>query len=640
MDIVEEIKSKLDIVAVISDYISLKKTGINYRALCPFHSEKTPSFFVSPNRQMWHCFGCGEGHDMFDFIMKIEGVDFKEALKILAQKAGVVLTVQNPKLKSKKEKIFEIHEQATKFFEYCLLNSITGKKAYQYLLKRGINKASIKKWRIGYSLKKPQGLLDFLTKKGYNNEEIKNTGLIIQRQIYSKKNYNQSLLLNNKRSNQFTYCKTINSAYYDRFQGRIMFPIFNLQEKVIAFGGRFFDFENRTIKKKNNLNIAKYINSPQTEIYNKSCVLYGLDKARLGIRKMNFSILVEGYTDVIMSFQAGIENVVATSGTALTESQLDILGRYSKNLIIGFDADNPGVAAIQKGISLAQKKEFNIKIANLTATKDPAEIIAKNPKKWKKIIVQSLPIVDFYLHTALNKYNSKTLEGKKNIANMVLPKIKELSNKIEQGHWLQRLSEEIETDVQFIKQELKKIKNENHSLILSSSSSTKKTSLLSKKTKYSLNEILEQRLFFLIFKNPEILKSIQIKDIKQCSKFFQEIFLFLKKIINQKQATIEEQQTLIINNLKKHFDTETFKKLSILYFKIELDAEKNQQTELDRISIKKEAIEILEKIKKNKIKNQMLLITQKIKQAEKNKDIEKIEILSKKYHNLSQKIKK
>jgi DNA primase len=622
MDTIEEIKSRLDIVAVISDYVALKKAGANYRALCPFHSEKTPSFFVSPSKQMWHCFGCNEGHDMFDFIMKIEGVEFKEALKILAQKAGVTLKVQNPKLKSHKEKMLEIHEQATKFFQYCLLNSTTGKKAYKYLLTRGINDLSIKKWRIGYSPKQPQALFAFLSKKGYNNKDIKEAGLTIEKKIIFGKN-NQPLE---------------KYSYYDRFQGRIIFPIFNLQGQVVAFGGRFFEIttEKNNEKKKEKIDIAKYINSPQTEIYNKSDILYGLDKAKLDIKKKDFSILVEGYTDVIMSAQVGVENVIASSGTALTESHLNILGRYSKNLIIGFDADDPGVTAVHKSIDLAQQKGFNIKIISITKNKDPAETILYNPKEWKKNIVESLSIIDFYLKTALNKYDAKTAEGKKNIAEMVLPRIKNLFNKIEQGYWLQKLAEEIEIDVHSVKQELEKITDKNN-LALAPYPASKNhqplhsNRLLSEQKKESVDKILQEKLLLLILKKPEILESIKLEDIKKCSVSCHKILLDLKEIKNQGQITID--------SLKKHFEAEIFARLSLLYCQIEFEIKQEQQNDAIE-NLHKEVKEILEKLKKNQIKTQMSLITQKIKTAEKNKDREKIEILSKKYYNLSQKLQK
>ncbi|HHE76738.1 MAG TPA: DNA primase, partial [Candidatus Parcubacteria bacterium] len=344
---IEEIKSRLDIVDVIKDYMKLEKAGANYRGLCPFHAEKTPSFFVSPARQIWHCFGsCSEGGDIFKFIMKIENVEFGDALKILAKRAGVELKRESPELKTERNKLYDISELACRFFETQLQESRAGREAKKYLLDRGLSEESIKKWRLGYAPDSWQGLSDFLVGRGFSREEIEKAGLSLKSSKTGRR--------------------------YDRFRGRIIFPVINLASQVIGFGGRIFrGGEN---------NEAKYINSPATILYDKSRVLYGLDKAAMEIRKEDACILVEGYMDVILVSQAGLKNVVATSGTALTQFHLKILKRYSNNLLTAFDMDVAGNSATKRSIDIDQRFGFNIKIVDMPGRDDPADIASKSPE--------------------------------------------------------------------------------------------------------------------------------------------------------------------------------------------------------------------------------------------------------------------
>ncbi len=348
---IEEIKARLDIVDVIKDYIKLKKAGKNYKAVCPFHSEKTPSFFVSPSRQIWHCFGCGEGSSMFDFIMKIEGVEFRDALSILAKRAGVELKPVKPELKTKREKLYNICELAASFFEKQLGRGGQGKKAKQYLLNRKISKESIKEKRLGWAPDSWQGLSDFLASKGFEKKDIREAGLALQ----SK------------------------GKHYDRFRGRVMFPIFNSQSQVIGFGGRVLEKNKKT---------AKYLNIPNTLIYDKSKALYGLEKAKVGIRKKDFVIMAEGYVDVILGHQMGFTNFVSTSGTALTPTQLNILKRYTDNLYLAFDMDFAGEAATKRAIDLAQTQKFNYILLSYQEDMIQPILLLKrgltNLKKWLK----------------------------------------------------------------------------------------------------------------------------------------------------------------------------------------------------------------------------------------------------------------
>lgn len=429
---VEEIKNKLNVLDVVGSYVKLTKTGINYRGLCPFHTEKGPSFFVSPGRQMWKCFGCSKGGDIFEFIKEIEGVEFGDALRILATKAGVELKRENPQVVSERKRLYEICDLSASFFEKQLGNSAYGKDAKEYLLKRGITEESIKKWRLGYSPDTWQGLSDFLVGRGYNREEIVRAGLAVQ----SEKGNNP----------------------YDRFRGRIIFPIMDLNSQVIGFGARIF----KEIDKKET---AKYINTPQTLLYDKSNVLYGINYAKVAIRKQNQCVLTEGYTDAIMCHQAGFENTVAVSGTALTPRHLNTLKRYSDNLLLSFDMDVAGDSATKRGINLAESQGFNIKVIDTYGSlpagrqaKDPAEIILENPENWAESVKNARSIMDFYFDSSLKKFDKNDPKGKKEIGKIILPAIKRLQNRIEQSHWVQKLAEKLGVSQEAVLEELRNTK--------------------------------------------------------------------------------------------------------------------------------------------------------------------------------------
>ena len=405
---VDEIKARVDIVDLVNSYVRLQKAGVNFRACCPFHNEKSPSFFVTPARQIWHCFGCGKGGDIFAFLMDIEGYDFPEALKVLGDRAGVEVKKEDPKLKSERVRLIGLLDAATAFFEERLLEN---QSASEYLQKRGLRSETISEFRIGYAPDDWHALGAYLKNKGFDDAEIEKSGLSIKAQT---KNYGP---------------QTIN--YYDRFRGRIMFPIADYSGRVVGFGGRVFPEREKE---------AKYMNSPETPLYQKSKILYGLHKAKSDILRSETCIVVEGYMDTLMAHQAGTKNVVASSGTALTADQVHMLRRLSHAFIAAFDMDAAGENAARRGIDLALKENFEVRVARLGEHKDPADAIAKDPAIWVDAVKNAIHIVQFYLDSALEKHSPRTPELSRAVQATVLPVVASLSSELERAHWSRELS--------------------------------------------------------------------------------------------------------------------------------------------------------------------------------------------------------
>jgi len=521
---------------------------------------------------------CGRGGDIFKFVMEIEGVEFGDALRILAQRAGVELKPKSPeyeKLKTQRKRLYEICELSTKFFEKQLESS-KGKRVVEYLKNRGISEESIKKWRIGWAPESWRGLSDFLVKKGYKNEEIESAGLSI---------------------------KNESGNYYDRFRGRIIFPVFDLNSQVIGFGGRIFEKEEE--------GLAKYINTPNTLLYDKSKVLYGLDKAKVEIRKKDFCILVEGYTDVILAHQIGISNTVAVSGTNLTLDQLRILKRYSNNLILGFDMDIAGDSATKRTIAISQIEGFNLKVLPLPKDQDPADVISRNPEEFKNLVEKSISILDFYFQSAFSSFDKNTPEGKREIAKMLLPPIKRIQNKIEQAFWIRELARRLEVSESYVEEELAKVKLEEEQIGLEEGEAIR----LPQKTR---KELLEERLIVLLLKNLEKVNKIENESLEFLSQPAKEIILSLKN-----------EKTPFLKNLS----LETSEKFNYLALKAEIE-------EMDIENIDREIDFCIGEIQCIEIKNKLEEIAQKIREAEKEKDLEKLKELSQQFSNLSKQLSK
>jgi DNA primase len=578
---IDEIKERLDVVGVIKSYIKVEKCGANYRARCPFHSENKPSFFISPSRQIWHCFGCGKGGDIFGFVKEIEGVDFGEALRILAKKAGIELKKIRPEERSKKQRLYEICDLSCKFFEKQLEASQTGEKVRKYLTERGINDESIAKWRIGYAPDKPRSLTNFLRSRDYSFSEIEKVGLTIR----------------NKRGD-----------YFDRFQSRIIFPIFDLHSQIIAFGGRIFGPKAED-------EIAKYLNSPGTVLYDKSRTLYGLDKAKIEIRKRDFTILVEGYTDCITAHQAGYKNTVAVSGTALTASQLKILKRYSQNLVTAFDMDLAGNTATKRGIDLAQSLDFNIKVITMPEGKDPADVISQDLGLWKKLLKDSKSILDFYFNITFSKFDKSKAEDKKEISKIILPVIKRIPNRILQAHWIQKLAQQLGVRMEDIEEEMNKIK-------IDDTEEEKEEIEEEPKTR---KEKIEERLISLLFREPNLSKEVEKEDIS---------FLSEKSasVVSKIKENLEEDSNLNFDDFEKGLSQEEKDFINPLVLRSEIESEFVETKPEEEVSV------CLDEIRAFGIKEKLKNLSDEIRKSEEDKDSERTKELIKKFNELAQKL--
>lgn len=398
-DTVTQIKDRLSITEVISPYVKLTRAGRSLRGLCPFHKEKTPSFHVSPERGTWHCFGCGLGGDAFSFIEKVEGVDFKGALRILAEKAGVPLEYapQDRDSSAKKERLYALMAQASDWYQSQLKDS----EAYTYAKSRGLTDESIVGWKLGYAPNAWRALLEALTAEGYGVAELLAVGLV--KEAEGKQ-----------------------GTYYDRFRHRLLFPIRDSAGRVVAFTGRALDPKEE----------AKYLNSPETELFHKSSVLFGLDRAKDAIRTRQFTLLVEGQLDVLLSHQAGFTNAVALSGTALSETHLALMKRFSENLMLALDADSAGLRATARSAALALSQGLRVKVARLPKGKDPADLVNEDPKLLTQAIATARPVVEFFL-AELASSESDPHRLLRSAEQIVLPLLRAMPSPMEREHFVQ-----------------------------------------------------------------------------------------------------------------------------------------------------------------------------------------------------------
>jgi DNA primase len=423
MSAIDEVKQKTDIVEIVGQYTSLKKAGRNFTALCPFHSEKNPSFFVYPEQQSWHCFGaCNTGGDVLSFIMKKEGLDFGEALRLLAQRAGVTLPSRTvpERDKEEKEELYRINEAATLYYNNLLLNSPAAEKARSYVESRGFTPQTVADFQLGFSLDSWESLKQYLLEKGHSESNLLTAGLIIEAE---------------------------NGKTHDRFRGKLMFPIRDSKGRTIGFGARVLDDS-----------LPKYVNSPQTPTFDKSSILYGIDRAAAAIRKLDMAIIMEGYMDVITAHQNGINNVIASMGTAVTETQVNALKKLTRNLVLALDADAAGEEAMLRTVSYENITNAEIRVVTLPQGKDPDDIIKDNIKAWQDLVNKAVPIVDYTFDKATARLDLNTARDKSLTVDRLLPIVAEIKDPVRQAHYIQKLAGMVKVGLHTLEAALSRIR--------------------------------------------------------------------------------------------------------------------------------------------------------------------------------------
>ncbi len=478
---VEKIKARLSIADVVSSYVKLEKAGGNFKGKCPFHNEKTPSFFVSPSRDTYHCFGCSKGGDIISFIEEIEGVEFIDALKLLGDRAGIPVTAEMPGKKKESDRLRALLAETTLFYQKELLKK---KDAALYLKDRGLSKETIVSFKIGFAPSSWDETYNFLKKKGYSDVEMKKVGLIMDGKPGAS------------------------SPYYDRFRGRIMFPIEDNQGKVIGFTGRVFNESDE----KN----AKYINSPQTELFDKSSILYGYSRAKESIRKGDSALIAEGQMDVIALAQGGYTNTVALSGTALTVKQLGLIKRLTDTVIFALDDDEAGYSALLRSATTALSLGLNPLTLSLRGHKDPAELMQDDSKLWEKIMEDKQHIVSYCL-AKIRKETKDDREYKLNVSKIVLPLIARIDNKIDQAHFTKEAAESIHVPEDALREEIQKV------IIEKVETEPKITQANKNELSRSRLQVIEDRLVGIILwqksiKDPPINHADLLSELKSITK--------------------------------------------------------------------------------------------------------------------------
>src|SRR3989339_479323 len=580
---IEEIKRKIDIVEFIGNFVTLKKAGRNFKAVCPFHQEKSPSFVVSPERGIWHCFGaCGEGGDVIKFLMKWENITFIEALKELSKKTGVKLTLNKisfeDKIWQKKEKYIGMNQLTSEFFHYILNKTAFGKKASEYFKGRLLNQAIIDKFGLGYSPSSWDSLKLFLKKKKYEEEEMSENGLLV---------------------------KSERGTYYDRFRGRLMFPLKDSRGNVLGFSGRILEGNEKE---------AKYVNTPETPIYHKRECLFGINLALEEIKKQKNVFIVEGELDMITPYQHGYSNFVAVKGTALTNEQLKLLKRYTDKITLMMDADAAGLESIKRGIDEAEKFDFEIRVVVIDFAKDPDEALKKYPDKFKKLITKSVPIYDFLIDTAKKKYPEDTAFAKKKIGEEVIPMIEKISNPIVRTFYIKKLAGILEVSENTIENLISQLKIKKRQVSLNKIKYTKPVEDSRELTidKYVLSVVFQSEKPNITYHSVfEILKPeyfLHPSYEKICRLFFEEMDKNGKVDINHFGKKLPDE-------LRPIFD-EIFLFASIDH-SLSNESLDRLINEIKRYSFKREIKKILSEEESPENKKQLIKISQNLKEVEK-----------------------
>ncbi len=582
MDQVEEVKSKTDIVSLISEYLPLKKSGRNYQSLCPFHDEKTPSFMVSPELQIYKCFGCGAGGDAIKFLQEYEKMEFWEALKVLAKRAGVKLETRNTGQGEEKKRLYEINDLAANFYHFILTKRAEGEKARQYLADRGINNKTAKQFNLGFAPPGKNSVIEYLKKKGYSNQEISRTGLTASG----------------------------SKGIYQRFHSRLVFPLYNHRESVIGFSGR-------VIPGVSPKNIAKYINIPNTPIYKKGANLYGLWLTKNKIREEKEAVIVEGEFDLITPYQSGIENIVAIKGTAFTADQAKLLKRYADSAVFALDADAAGSEAVRRSSGIAEKEKLEIKVAILPeGYKDPDDLAGDNPELMKKVLNKSVSVYDFVIQTALRTFDISQPNQQRKFLNQVLPFINQVDNAVVKQHYLKKIADHLNVSLDSVITEVEKIKPS-----VGQKRSKPADGRQEPKKEKDRRLLLEEQLLMLIF----ITRAWEVFDNDQAVQLISHPRL--KKIIQQAKDYLGQSKSFHLKEFFKTLPEELKPGFEKLFF---LDLE----SDFDETDIQKTIIELI----REDCRSQLAEISSRIASLEKKGKEKEIKDLEQKYVEISKKL--
>jgi DNA primase len=518
MDQVEEIKNKVDIVQLVGEYVKLTKAGRNFKGLCPFHGEKTPSFMVNPELQIYKCFGCGEGGDVYAFLQKMEGMEFSEALTTLAKKTGVVLKTYMPtKGEEERERLLQVNNLAAEYYHYLLTKHELGQAAKEYLQKRGIGDEAITRYKLGFA---PDGW-DFLAKflvgkKGFTHTDLERAGLEIP----------------GTRSGQ---------EGYDRFRNRVMFPLNNHRGQTVGFAGRVMPGADEKSG-------GKYVNTPETEIYHKGDLLYGLDVNKAEIKTKGSAVIVEGEVDSIASALAGVGNVVAIKGSALTAKQVELLKRYTETIILALDADLAGDMAARKGIEMAEKAGMIIKVVeagsikvNPKKYKDPGEWGVADPEGWRTAVEEAVPIYDFYIGSAVERYGLDAV-GKMKIGKELLPIFARIEDEITRGHYIKKLAGVLDVEEEDVRRQLQKVANKL--------TGTEKEEPGGKEARRSRREVMEEYLTGFALRNGKLTQLLEAAEWFG-TEFWKKVIESIKEETKKGTTGIPEVINALPPELKK-----------------------------------------------------------------------------------------
>lgn len=573
----DDVKNQGDIVRVVSDYVSLKKRGANYLACCPFHSEKTPSFNVHPGKGLFKCFGCGAGGSIFDFVMRIEGCGFPEAVRIVAQKSGIPIPVveeteDHRRIARERDSILRLNEWAAEFFELQLNDSEEGKSAREYVLSRGIKEETSKLFRVGYAPDSWDTLINHLKDRGATTDEIHNSGLAVLKDT---------------------------GGFYDRFRDRVIFPITDPQNRVIAFGGRVMgDGE------------PKYLNSPETSVYTKGRNLFGLAHSKNEIRNRGFAILVEGYLDCIIPFQEGVHNIVASLGTALTDNQVRLLRRYmdQPHIVVNFDPDSAGQAATMRSIDVLLAEGFKVNILRMPTKQDPDEFVrAHGVERFSELLKTSQPYIDYIIDMSVAGHDTTRPTGKVAAINAILPHLARMRDKVARADYADQIADRLKVDSRVVREELKR-------------TATNRQPALDKNRVRAAEEITvgERQLLELMMANEEVRRAM-ISALSEDDYVELATGAIFAAVIDVDSQGIEFHFDNLVERIVEESERELLPAL--------LMSDLNWAGADDFETLFKKATEALSSLRRRKLERKLDAIQIEIGQAEREQDAERVLLL-------------